>query len=133
MLNRSMLAEGYHLQDPAAQATIDRCEQEVGYGLPEDYVALLLISNGLQTDGNLSLLDVESIGVRNRDYEVQDYLPGFVMIGDDSGGNALLMKQADTAVYEVGMGVMDEATMVKSAGCIKELLIAYSGKTLSER
>jgi hypothetical protein len=133
VLNRSMLAEGYHLQDLAAQAAVDRCEQEAGYNLPEDYVALLLISDGLQADGNLSLLEVESIAERNREYEVQDYLPGFVMIGDDSGGNALLMKQEDTAVYEVGMGVMDEATMVKSAGSIEELLIAYKGKTLSER
>lgn len=133
MLNRATLAEGYHLHDPATRSVIDGCEREAGYDFPEDYVALLLISNGLQTDGNLSLLDVESIAERNRDYEVQDYLPGFVMIGDDSGGNALLMKQEDTAVYEVGMGVMDEVTMVKSAMSIKELLITHKGKTLSER
>lgn len=133
MLNRATLAEGYHLHEPATPSAIDKCEQEAGYSLPEDYVALLLISDGLQTDGNLSLLEVESIAERNRDYEVQDYLPGFVMIGDDSGGNALLMKTGDSAVYEVGMGVMDEATMVKSARSIEELLIAYKGKTLSER
>ncbi|MFD2439873.1 SMI1/KNR4 family protein [Paracoccus kondratievae] len=133
MLTRNMLADGYHLHEPATRSAIDRCEQEAGYGFPEDYVALLLISDGLRTDGNLSLLDVESIGERNRDYEVQDYLPGFVMIGDDSGGNALLMKTGDAAVYEVGMGVMDEATMVKSAATIEELLIGHKGKTLSER
>ena len=43
------------------------------------------------------------------------------------------MKTGDAVVYEVGMGVMDEATMVKSAGSIKELLIGHKGKTLSER
>lgn len=50
------------------------------------------------------------------------YLPGFFMIGDDGGGNAILLNLGDRRIYEVGMGVMDEESMEFSAGSLDELL-----------
>jgi len=36
-------------------------------------------------------LEAEDIQQRNIDYEVKEYLPNFLMIGDNGGGVAILM------------------------------------------
>ncbi len=85
----------------------------------------------MYTDGNLSILGAEGVVQRNLDYEVQMYLPGFFMIGDDGGGNAILLNLDDRRIYEVGMGVMDEESMELSAGSLDELLAL--GTCLADR
>lgn len=79
------------------------------------------------------LLEVEDLAQRNFDYEVPEYLPSYIMIGDDSGGGAILMKDGEDTVYEVDMGIMDETAMDKSADSLRSLLIDLEGKTLRER
>ena len=55
---------------------------------------------------------------RNQTYEVQTYMPGWFTIGDDSGGQALLMKLDGTnAVYLLGHGAL---------GSMQPLMIAES-------
>jgi len=47
------------------------------------------------------------IAERNSTYEVQSYLPGWVAIGDDGGGKALLMRlDGSPAVYFCGHGAI---------------------------
>lgn len=69
---------------------------------------------------------------RNHDYEVHTYLPDYYMIGDDCGGQAILIDRHGI-IYEVGMGVMDAAYLEKSADTLDALLIDHAGKTLNER
>lgn len=121
------------MNPPASAQAIVNEEQLYGQHLPEDYVALLRLSNGLHTDGCFNLLEVEGVVERNRDDEVQKYLPGYFMIGDDGGGTAMLIKLADGKIHEVGMGVMDEESMQLSAGSLEELLTTLQGKLLVER
>lgn len=132
-MDRDELAKFHALRTPASLAKIAEQQAIAPYRLPEEYVSFLLASNGLNTGDRLVLLEIEEIYGRNSDYEVQAYLPGHVMIGDDSGGAAIVMKAGEPAVYEVGMGVLDEALMEKSADSIEQLLIRFEGKTLSER
>lgn len=61
--------------------------------LPGDYVEFLRISDGLQSPGNLNILEADGVVARNQDYEVQQYLPGYFMIGDDGGGIAILIRR----------------------------------------
>jgi hypothetical protein len=133
MLTREGLEAVFSLKPPASDANIEKCSQALGAPIPVDYAAFLGISNGLVSQGCLTLLEVEELAQRNAIYEVQDYLPHHVMIGDDSGGIALVMKYGDRAVYEVGMGTLDEETKAISATSLEEFLLVYEGKTLSER
>ena len=54
------------------------------------YLQFLELSNGLFGD-EITLLEAEDIQQRNIDYEVKEYLPNFLMIGDNGGGVAILM------------------------------------------
>ena len=48
-----------------------------------------------------------TIGERNETYELEQYLPGWFIIGDDSGGVALLMKMdGSDGVYRCGHGAI---------------------------
>lgn len=130
---RSRLAALYALNPGCDVQTIAAAEAELAFRLPADYAALLRLSDGLHTQGRLALLELAAIGPRNADYEVQVYLPGYVMIGDDSGGRALLMRGDQPTVYEVGMGCMDENELTVSARSLEQLLLAFGGRTLGER
>lgn len=131
MLSRSALSEKFILSPPASRSVIEREENEYGGSLPREYVELLQVSDGMHTSGNLSILGAEGVVRRNTDYEVQVYLPGYFMIGDDGGGKAILLNLYDRRIYEVDMGAMDEESMELSAGSLDELLAL--GTSLAER
>ncbi|WP_166643061.1 SMI1/KNR4 family protein [Alcanivorax sp. 24] len=133
MLNRANLEQHYRLEPPASPEALARAEAGLGRPLHPEYAAFLRLSDGLYTDGNLVLLDADSIAERNRDYEVPEYLPGYLMIGDDSGGVALLLRNREPAVFEVDMGVMMASEMRVCADSLAQLLIRFQGRTLDER
>ena len=54
------------------------------------------------------------------------------MIGDDSGGQAILINRQGE-IFEVGMGSMSKEDIKKIANSIEDLLITHEGKTLNER
>ena len=84
---------------------ISDIQSRVSIRFPAEYTELLLVCNGLSSSGNLALHEIEELPSRNLNYEVQVYLPGYFMIGDDSGGQAILMND-DGELFEVGMGLM---------------------------
>jgi len=131
MLTRARLA-AYQLESPVTADAIAAAEQAAPIPFPAAYKNLLSISNGLYSDGCLALHPIEALMQRNHDYEVHTYLPDYYMIGDDSGGQAILIDRHGI-IYEVGMGVMDAAYLEKSADTLDALLIDHAGKTLNER
>lgn len=133
MIDVTLLRQVYELHPPADPAVIAAAQEDLGKEIPPAYVELLAISNGLSAMGGLTLLETEDIAQRNRNYEVAEYLPDYVMIGDDSGGVAILMKQGAVTIFEVDMGVMDESDIEVSAKTLEELLVDFAGKTLRER
>lgn len=133
-MEREDFSAGYHLEPPATAEQVKQAEAELGSALPPSYAALLAQTDGLSCDGRLVLLATQGIASRNADYEVAEYLPGYVMIGDDSGGVAIVMRVGgDEAVYEVDMGVMDSSDLRRSANSLDQLLGEYAGRTRGER
>ncbi|MEU1725129.1 hypothetical protein [Nonomuraea sp. NPDC005692] len=51
------------------------------------------------------------IGERNATYEVAKYAPGFLLVGDDSGGRGFLLRADDpgSAVFSSGLGDLEPA------------------------
>lgn len=134
MLTRADLAANARLtlNPPAAETAIDAAERAATIPFPSEYRALLRLTNGLHSDGCLVLYTAGDLITRNHDYEVPTCLPDYLMIGDDSGGQAILIDRSG-ALFEVGMGVMDADWLEPAATSLADLLITHAGKTLSER
>ncbi|MBP0610844.1 MULTISPECIES: SMI1/KNR4 family protein [Burkholderia] len=132
MLNKAYLSQHFELRTPATSSQIHDAETKIGLSFPKEYVDLLQITNGLNSMGCLALHEIEILPERNVDYEVQKYLPGYFMIGDDSGGQAILINSSGE-VFEVGMGVMNPKFLERSADSLTDLLVNLKGLTLGER
>ncbi|MFF7457202.1 SMI1/KNR4 family protein [Kitasatospora sp. NPDC008115] len=90
----------------ATPADVARARAGIGLGLPAPLVALWGVTDGLMTDAGVTVYPAGCIGERNSTYEVAEYAPGFVLIGDDSGGRGFLLRAGDpcSAVYSSGLG-----------------------------
>lgn len=130
MLTRNTLGKQYKLNSPASREQLEEAEKQIA--IPTQYKNFLTISNGLYTGEMLVLLGAEDLYTRNHNYEVQKCIPGYTMIGDDSGGIAILMDE-EGRIYENDMGVMNHEFMQTSAASLEDLLINLKGKTISER
>ena len=88
---------------------IAEIENWTGSTLPLEY-SRLLISHGGQIIGEQVLFySAQDIIERNETYEKKKYSPGYLSIGDDSGGRAVVIPLCkDSApVYLVDHGYMD--------------------------
>lgn len=78
---------------PASEEQIDAVEAELKVVLPIAFREILRISDGLPTAGEVVLYETARLRERNEQWaQVPQRAPGFVAIGDDSGGRVLLMK-----------------------------------------
>lgn len=132
-MNRHILERNYQLNRGLSDSEIVDEQSKISFGIPHSYRDFLKVSNGLYSGEELVLLEIEELESRNHDYEVQEYLPGYVMIGDNSGGTAIVMKYDEDCVYEVDMGAMDTESLKKSANSLYQLLVDFKGKTLDYR
>ena len=112
-MNRHELEALYTLNNPATSQAIKMLPPEWHILYPS-YLQFLELSNGLFGD-EITLLEAEDIQQRNIDYEVKEYLPNFLMIGDNGGGVAILMDNKNQNIFAVGMGVMSEDAFSKNA------------------
>lgn len=96
------------LNQKASHAEINQVGNVMGVISPE----LQLFwekSNGLYLNTGLKLYSTGEILERNETFEVKKYAPGYLMIGDDSGGLGILISTTTTKspVYVVDQGVLD--------------------------
>lgn len=94
-------------------------QDEIERGACAQYREFLVHTPASQLMGDAVLLyGKEDIEERNATYEVQLYMPGWVAIGDDSGGAALLMRLDGSAcVYRCdhgGLGSIDPEPVARS-------------------
>ncbi|WP_373817786.1 SMI1/KNR4 family protein [Glaesserella sp.] len=103
-MNKAILLDrGFELNKPADISVIQDIMKKHDCTLPNSYVEFLLISNGLYAE-HFVLLEIEEIFQRNKDYEIDFYLPEYIMIGDDNGGVAILMEFETGNIYANGLG-----------------------------
>ena len=124
-MNRHELEALYTLNNPATSQAIKMLTSRVAYLYPS-YLQFLELSNGLFGD-EITLLEAEDIQQRNIDYEVKEYLPNFLMIGDNGGGVAILMDNKNQNIFAVGMGVMSEDSLEKISSSLEDFLLVKKG------
>lgn len=98
-----------HMNEPASDKHIKEAESQLNMVLPDAYKNLLKQTNGCSVGGDVLLYGTEDITERNATWEVQQYASGYVAIGDDGGGQVLLMRlvEDEKKVWIVDAGVMD--------------------------
>jgi cell wall assembly regulator SMI1 len=108
-MDRKQLAQIAEIQDPATDQQITEAENELGIKFPKEYRLLLTSSNGLFANDLVNLYPTEEIAERNSTFEVARYLPGYIMIGDDSGGSGIFIDtvSSPSPVYQIGHGSLD--------------------------
>ncbi len=69
------------------------------------------------------LLELEEIFQRNKDYEIDLYLPEYIMIGDDNGGVAILMEFKTGNIYANGLGSLLPEDLKFQSKSLEEFLL----------
>ena len=118
-MNVSVIPEDRILNPPASAQAIADVSRFLPAQLPEDYAALLAQADGVAAD-HFTLYRCEELPERNTTFEIGEYAPGFVIIGGDGGGSALVMRGGPgrSPVFLVGHGDMQPARMVLLAGSL---------------
>ncbi|MCG6494150.1 hypothetical protein [Kitasatospora sp. A2-31] len=95
----------------ATPGDVVRARAETAMSLPAPLVALWSVRDGLLTGSGVAVYPAGCIGERNATYEVAQYAPGFLLIGDDSGGRGFLLRadDPDSAVFSSDLGDLDPA------------------------
>ena len=87
---------------------IEDFQQALGHALPTYYKGFLQDWQEGMRGEQVLLYGAESLIERNATYDTQQSCPGYITIGDDSGGRAVMLALdgVDRAVYLVGHGSM---------------------------
>ncbi|WP_143307053.1 SMI1/KNR4 family protein [Chitinophaga vietnamensis] len=92
-----------------AGSSQQQIEKALGLALPAAYAGFLQQQQLRETSAfgdELMLYGMNDLVERNQLYEVQKYLPGYISIGDDGGGQAILLNTGNPAVYITGYGAL---------------------------
>lgn len=119
------IPEGRTLNPPASAEGITGVSRLLPAPLPEDYAALLTQADGVHAD-QFVLYSCRDLPERNTTFEVGVYAPGFVIVGGDGGGSAIVMRggPGQSPVFLVGHGTMQPADMIYLAGSLAEWIEA---------
>lgn len=98
-------------QPAATPADVTRARAETAMSVPAPLAALWSVRDDLLTEAGVAVYSSTTIGERNATYEVAQYAPGFLLVGDDSGGRGFLLRadDPDSAVFSSGLGDLEPA------------------------
>ena len=89
--------------------SISDIEQWAGHPLPRVYGALLPTFRDDVIGRQVMLYPLDCVIERNETFETKAYCPGYIAIGDDSGGRAfvILLDDPECSLFVVDLGSMD--------------------------
>lgn len=92
MNDASLFIQGLSLRPSASDDAIAECEDVLNTRLPQDYIAFVKVSNGVEgfmgSNAYLVLWRVEELASMNLSYEVARNAVGLLLFGSDGGGEA---------------------------------------------
>ena len=108
----------YSASKGANDAEINELGSKLGVAIPAVYSDLLKESNGFSLNEGLLVYSTEEVPERNETLEVQEYAPGYLAVGDDSGGRSVMLSLVRGELFLVDQGSMDPDDMIKLADSI---------------
>lgn len=120
-MNVAAIPKVMTLNQPASPEAIAAAGRLLPAVMPEDYAALLAQADGLLAN-HFALYSCRDLPERNATFEVGKYAPGFVIVGGDGGGSAIVMRGGPgrSPVFLVGHGDMQPSHMELLAGSLAE-------------
>lgn len=97
---------GLEANSGATEVELAKLESDFGMSLPLLYKQLLRLADGFFLDNGLHIYSSSYVMERNHAFEVAEYSPGYISIGDDSGGQSLLIPIVGDGVFLVDNGSM---------------------------
>jgi len=96
------------LQNGVAHHALKQFQNNTGLILPLDLSDFLEFSDGCLLETGVKIYSLDELQERNETYEITEYAPGYILIGDDSGGKGFLLSlQKETSeIYSSGLGDM---------------------------
>ena len=79
--------------------------------IPLEYWHLLTAADGFGLKNGIKIYASDEVVERNDTFEVAEYAPEYLAIGDDSGGRAIMIPYSGKGVYIVDQGSMDPDEM----------------------
>lgn len=124
-VNLSTIPGVVALNSPASTDAIAALVGQLPTELPEEFVSLLTLADGIVAD-HFVLYSCADLPERNATFEVAEYAPDFVIVGDDGGGSAIVMRggPGPSPVFIVGHGTMQLADMVRLADGLADWVAA---------
>jgi cell wall assembly regulator SMI1 len=105
----------------AEQSDIEKAQLDLGVNLPLDYCAVLRHSNGFIGRRYIFYM-ADELTERNSTYEVPQYMPNWLLIGDDGGGYGIALRLTDkpSKPYLIEHGVMMEEFAILQAESLEK-------------
>jgi len=132
MANIGELLRDFEFNDPASEDQIAAFERTERISLPSRYRDFLKMGNGGEGPvgefGYASFWKIEEIAGLNRDYHVQEYLPGYLVIGSDGGGEAFAIKRDEAVYVQVPFVGLSEEDCVIMGNSFEDFLDKLSRK-----
>lgn len=119
-MNLSGLKDVLNISPGVEAGQLDDLEAQLNRRIPDEYRDLLQTANGFMLANGVSLYPAEDVAERNETFEVSKYAPGYLAIGDNSGGRSVLILFEGAGVYAVDQGVMDPDDMEQLAPSLTE-------------
>ena len=123
----NIIRVGLHKSPGATIRQVKAAAQSISYKLPDDYVELLLWSNGAEGfigEEYWVLWSVEEIGELNLAYQVGNYLPGMLAIGSDGGGECIALdyrrQNPEPALVRVPFGDLSPESIIQLGSNLSE-------------
>ncbi|SHH55595.1 SMI1 / KNR4 family (SUKH-1) [Chryseolinea serpens] len=105
------------MNPPPLSEAVEIFLSRVDFTLPEGYERFIRSSNGAEgflKNAYVILWPIEDLFTHNEGYRVEEYAPGFFIIGSDGGGTSYAVDKQTGALYEmpfIGMS-REEASWV---------------------
>ncbi len=87
--------KGIEKNEGANDTEIRETEKELKFKIPGELEEVLRESNGFSCDSGVLVYGTSEIAERNMNYEVEEYAPGYLAIGDDGGDYVFLISQEE--------------------------------------
>jgi hypothetical protein len=105
-----------YIHPGVSQDLLLTAEKNLGIKFPTFYSDFLMFTNGLEvkSQSRVVLYSLDGIVELNEVNEIDIYLPGYVLIGDEGGddGYFLKLQSSENTVYSVGFGNLDVNDLV---------------------
>jgi len=91
-------------ENPADQRAVDEFILQVDFKLPDGYLEFISMSNGAEGQLKSSYLiiwPIEELFRLNDAYHVDEFAPGFFLIGSDGGGMAFAFDKQTGELFEM--------------------------------